>query len=1000
MATDITAEDLLSRLTAPVAPPATTAADFTGGTLAGTVAEVQATQVQAAAPAPEFTREEKWDAFRRNTNTNFITNVLTEQWVKDEFADFDPTINHGEVARSLLEEYNIPLTAENLEAVSRAGTTADMAVLAKRLAQNSIDMDVLQHHGGIALASGLLDPATLLVDGVTLGTTRALTLGRIASGLAGAGAHTGVLAGADAGGKAVTGWDYVANAALSGAAFAAFGGEVGKQIITGQRNWYGGLSKDRPSAATRFLSQADAVAPTPEARQHLKALVDDPVRRDDYFQNDSAGALQRRFDNEAEGDLATFETELDRALQSQGYNRLSKTMDVSGRYSQDWDALNARVYDELMRRADDIQKQGFVSDMAVDPQVKKLADAHDTMMANSGKRSRVSGVAGFEDFTPSPGYVHRVPVASQIRAFSNDARFGKKHVIGVVRNAIRGGIGDITEEEAGVLARAWIDRALAKEKGQSTDLTGLLGKDTDSLINIIESSKLSAADKTSLITRIESKLDQKGVTKYARHRIPMDMKASYTAADGTVLKMTDLVDTNVSRIARNYVSAMNGRAALAKAGVGKDDAELNAFRSTYIESIQSLPEDQFAEAIKQYDSIMGNFTGNLPADSVPGTWARRGMSLSTSTLLTAQGVWQGAEYATIQARFGIAAAAKSFVSQFPGVRNLAKQLNGNENLVDEFNTAFNLDLSRDIRHRPWNNQFDTFLSTNNHWVDRVLHLGKQALPFVTGMKYLHSHQVRVTNNLTQLELGKAMRGNAKSLELLKTYGKDLDWEGIISRNQGKLTYIRDSEVVQSMGWSAWNKADADAMVNVMLRVIDDTILHGRAGQGSGFARTAVGQVLGQHRSFVSLAHNKLFRGTLHNQGASAYAMMLVHQYPLTFLMVMVNEARKGKLEDVGDEDYQKELAAKAVGYTAGLGFFGDVAGILGATGGRGGISTPSLAATAAPYQVAQGVRKYLDDDLKNDDTALYDIAAGMANLIPVIEAAPGTALAIEAMKGD
>jgi hypothetical protein len=128
--------------------------------------------------------------------------------------------------------------------------------------------------------------------------------------------------------------------------------------------------------------------------------------------------------------------------------------------------------------------------------------------------------------------------------------------------------------------------------------------------------------------------------------------------------------------------------------------------------------------------------------------------------------------------------------------------------------------------------------------------------------------------------------------------------------------------------------------------------------------------------------------------------LLAFQYPLTVLMVTLNEARKGKLGDLEDDEYLQELMVKSFGYTAGLGFFADAAGVLGLTGGRGGVGVPIMAATQAPAQMLRGLFAQFDDSTTNNQDGFYDIAKGASAVIPPLNGIPGTQLAIEAMKGD
>lgn len=306
-----------------------------------------------------------------------------------------------------------------------------------------------------------------------------------------------------------------------------------------------------------------------------------------------------------------------------------------------------------------------------------------------------------------------------------------------------------------------------------------------------------------------------------------------------------------------------------------------------------------------------------------------------------------------------------------------------------------LDLARDVRLRPWKRQHDAFLAASNTAFDRVLHAGKQVVPYLNAMKYVHAHQARMNANLVLNKFARAAKGDAEALRTIREYAPDLQWDRVKAAIDANVTYLGKGQNASSFNWGGWAKSDVDEIMNVALRMMDDSLLYGRAGQGASFARSPVGQVLGQFRSYVSFAHNKLLRGTLNTRGPGALATLLAFQYPLTFLMVSANEARKGDLELSNNK--LKEMAKKAIGYTAGLGFVADAAGIVGLTGGRGGMSTPLLALAEAPGRALGGMGKMFEGEYR-EGTA--DILKAASMVVPGINVMPGTALAIDALQGD
>ena len=391
--------------------------------------------------------------------------------------------------------------------------------------------------------------------------------------------------------------------------------------------------------------------------------------------------------------------------------------------------------------------------------------------------------------------------------------------------------------------------------------------------------------------------------------------------------------------------------------------------------------------MKQLDYLLGDFTGIRPEDAILGPYAQRAKSFAQATMLQASGLWQVAETATIAWRFGAARAGAEFIKQFPGVAGVLRKIGRDPDLYDELGTVLGLDLARDVRVRPWLRQFEPNLAVQgDHTIDRVLHYGQQAVPILNGMKFVHQWQTRVASNLAMNTLARAANGDAAALKLVQEYGlKGADWDRVALAIQTNARM--NGKNARQMNWDAWAQADVDSAMNVVLRMMDDSVLFGRAGQGSSFSRSGVGQVLGQFRSFVAFAHNKLLRGTIHNSGYTGLAMMLAHQYTLTVIMVAANEFRKG--EDVSfDEKGLADLLQKAVGYTAGLGFIGDAAGIVGLSGGRGGISVPITGLANAAPAAAGAIGNAVQGE---GAAAAGDAVQAARAVLPFVSILPGSA---------
>lgn len=757
----------------------------------------------------------------------------------------------------------------------------------------------------------------------------------------------------------------------------------GAAIPARKQRWY--------QPITEFLSETDKlIGHSNEAAALLADMVDDPVRREGILRNSNAASVLRRNANWADGLLKSREDALSKAIgERTGMGYFTRTWDFSGKFGEARDVLNREVADELLRRNSEFSKYGAVSPARIDPVVTKLADEYEQLMtAGARDLAQAQGLKGFEDFTPQPGYFHRAWDEARMRRVQTT--YGKPFLQDLIGQAAQAGM-RMTAKEGKALATAIMSRMEARASGLRAEFMGSLGKtDTDGIREMLASSGASAAEQKSIMRKIEQNVTEAGKIKYSKSRLPLDMTVSAKAPDGTVVQMADLIDTDLSRLAENYMQSLAGRAALSRVGIGGDDASIEAFRKKYRDTLdrprKPLAQDQIDERMLALDHLIGDFTGTRPEQALLSNLGQRAKSLAHSTMLSASGLWQVAENATIAYRYGAAQATGEFIKQFPGVATLLRKAGRDPDLYEEMQTVLGLDLARDVRVRPWLKQHEVNLSASSSTLDRVLFMGQQATPILNAMKFVHTHQARMNSNLAVNTLVRATFGDKRALKLVHNYGlRGQEWTNVQDaiRSNAKVT----GKNANQMNWGAWDQNAVDSAMNAALRMMDDTVLYGRAGQGASFSRSAVGQLLGQFRSFVSLAQNKLLRGTVENEGVLGYASMLAYQYPLTMMMVSMNELRKGEDVDFSEEGLLK-LSGKAISYTAGLGYIGDVANVVGLTGGRGGMSAPVLGLANAGVSLAEGSKSILTGEVQE---GLGDYMQAARTVLPIVGIFPGTA---------
>lgn len=737
----------------------------------------------------------------------------------------------------------------------------------------------------------------------------------------------------------------------------------------------------------RFFAESDMLGINEQARALMGRLIDDPVRRAGYSQNDNAASYLRRYRNEFDGYIKQYDDAVGDVLNQRGLSwkdrALATKKGVSAR-----DGLNDEVATELLRRNREWSSQGFVTQaQGLDPNITKLADMSDNFHAKMGERAQQAGVRGFEDFKAHPGYFHRSWNYSKMLDLDNIEPGLASKVIG---QAVFRGIKGINEDDATTIAKAIVQRAKDRASGIRSEFMGALGvADTTFIRESLEAAGVSEVKRASIMGKIEQKASDQGTVKYGKGRLSMDMDATFNV-NGTTYRAADLIDRDLDRLMENYAGSISGRSALARAGM-PGDSEIEAFIREYTKSVAHLGAAKTEELTGQLRGVFGDFTGNVPKEHQLGPLAQRAAGLTSATMLGFSGVYQLAEIATIMHRQGVAATMGEMMRSFNGgMGKLLGMAAKDPDLAGEMQAVLGLDLARDVRMKPWKRQFDTFISSSDTTFDRLLHSGKQATPILNGMKFVHGIQSRLNANLTLNKIARAAAGDADALAVLKAYGKDVDWDDVLPRVRGYVSL--SGKNAKSMNWGVWAQKDLDTVMNTALRIMDDSLLYGRVGQNAGYARSPVGQILGQFRSFVAFAHNKLLRGTYENNGVLGVASLLALQYPLTSLMMGVKSAINGKL-DLSEKGIKK-MAIDGIGYTAGLGFTADMWGIV---SGNGRMSAPVFGLAESTSEMFRGVKGLVGDDPRK---AVGEIAGGAAGLVPFVNVFPASKLLLESIKGE
>lgn len=936
--------------------------------------------------------------------------------------DIEPGFKPSEHIGQIMHLYNLEPSEGNVKELSKASSQQDLVSTAQTLRQHQDSQQVLADHGVWGFVGGLLDPVWLAMDVGTLGAAGALKAGRLGTAALSAAGAAGVTAASNRFGNNATAGDFLLNSALAGGMGLLFGSKglpkaqeaaggtltPGSPVpaakssagatIAGQglesATPVAGFAFDSPlSKVNKFTTEFDALTPNPESVQYSAKIMDDPIGRTGNIQENSAASLNRVWRNRAEGMLKDYHDHVDDVLKEQGFGFFSRTLDWDGKARLARDNFQNDVYADIIRRDQEHRFHGTVTSNP-DPKIAKAVDHIEKLNNSMGQLAKEAGVLGFEDFTPRPGYVHR--------AWNPDAAVGamSKHGTGVVRELFKKAVSQSfitsTEEDARAIADAFITRLKAMHQNEQVDFRGSMGKaDTGAIREMLENTPgMDEARIKSIMGRLEQK-DSTATIKFAKRRTDLDMTASITTPSGERLSMQDLVHKDIDRISENYAHQMVGRSALASAGVGAGDSEIRKFKASWAKSIAGpdATKDQLRAAQQKVDGIVADFTGMRPEAFQLSPALSTISSLTSMSVLSASGLWQLGEYGTIAFKHGFKSTVDAFLKHTPGIKRLISKVRKDPGLLQEFNDVANFQLTRDVQFKPWLRQIELNETAKDSRWQRALHYGKQSIPYINGMKYIQGHQAQMVGELAIQTITKAARGDKAALKHLAGHNVSKDTLSRIKSNLDKFAVVNNGRVTR-LALGAWPAEDVERMTQVAGRLMDASLLMARTGEGANWMRSSTGQILGMFRSFVAFSHNKQLRAIYNNHGVLGLAHIMAYQYPLMYITMALNDARK---HPKGDGDDASKLALKTFGMLGTMGFLGDAAGILGLTGGTGGLSTPVFGAFNNLKGLSQSASSFADGDYAG---GAWKAGKAITMSTPVLAAFPATSTLVESLKPD
>lgn len=952
--------------------------------------------------------------------TGQLVNSLLQE--KTAHLEADPNFNAATHYKATLGEYGLEDNQNNSDYLYGATSAQDMQRRAQQLQEDAVRRGTLANNPKTAFALGLVDPANLLIGAATFGTGRALEagiIGRAVIGGVGGEASTQFENAVRQRQPAASVGQHLGNIAIGAGLNAMFPSSAalnsarerfpstGEITSTGQTA--GVRAKPSPDGAAQsgglqnrinqFASEMDSVGRTPALFQHVQSLFDDGLRRagTDGTVPVNAADRQRVFTSLLDrSHIENWDTHVETALKNRGYGGAWQAL--NGTTDNARIAFEREVADHLAA-VDAASNRGSVLPVHPDPDVQRAADGLQQAFYRHLEMGEKAGMVGMSTEIAKPGYFpRRFKTDNYVRMrreIESEGQDGKQGMVRLIAASAKGGIPGLTDAEANSIGLSIANRLESRIDGTGAGFQGELGgADTQYLREALEAQRVDDTTITAIMGKLESNRQERSGPSFTKRRLPLDTTVQHVLPSGRKLSMQDLIDTDLSSLLESNGRQVAGRSALATAGIGDgSDAAINKYLTEYrrLATAEGFSQSEVSNLSGQLSAALDSFRDTVPEANRLGDWPRRWSHFASSTMLGASGMLAAADYANMAAKFGIAATFKEVARSVPGMRQLMKDMRTDKELSQELYDTLHYNLGDDFRLRPWNRQLEAGYGTSSHTFDRVLHYMRQAAPAINLMKYVMGHQSRVTQNLAMQSIYRAAKGDAKAIRSIKSYALGDHFNTIMKATQRDA--VGNKRSASSFNLSRWTDAEQHALMTTVLRMVDDSVLKGRTGQLAPWNRTKLGQVLGQFRSFVAIAHNKLLRGTLYNEGIKGLAVLLAYQYPLNYLATYARTAAAGQLGDTDPDD----IAAKAFTYMGGLGFFADAWAVVGADGGRGGLSVPLLGLADSVPKIGKGASQIVSGDPSN---GLYNLASGASRITPFISIMPATQAAVQALKPD
>lgn len=566
-------------------------------------------------------------------------------------------------------------------------------------------------------------------------------------------------------------------------------------------------------------------------------------------------------------------------------------------------------------------------------EIKQAADRYESAgqeaLAIGRGRDGQTSLDGFEDLPDRRGYTPYSWSGRAILDLEQSGRVTRDAVVRSLADAYRQA-GMSAGKDADAVAKAVVSRAVAQESDIDTSIMSLMSADgREWLAEALRTSDLSPEEIEGLMKRLTGDVEERRREGFAKHRNEVDMNAVIPTADGSDLRVVDLMDNNLHGSWQRYSRKMAGSSALARVGITN-----RAQRREVIEALRaeqrSLGEEPMD--VELLEAMFSHFNGG-PVHGYSRGHVNEGVGTEVATAKRIAGL-------SLLERLGLTQLAETGATMAQnGLENWARR--GPMALFDKEMKAANKELLDDLAYvtgrigddhlhfAQWLDLDDVPVNERTDWLRTVGRWTSNA-QYIQGYTSAFNHVRRFQQTTAVLGAAdKLMRGIKSAMDAGRGLDESLarrmetdfgiskkhiaELEDLIESGVVEFTTRGSSTFVNRLNVDQWPTEIAEVFGAGLTRNMNQLVQKSMAGEQDAWMHTQWGTVLTHLKTFPMQAVQKQFlRNARHLDLQTMNTVMM--GMATAYLAIRVRDALDGK------ERSSSEYAKAAFNYSNMTGF--------------------------------------------------------------------------------